>query len=159
MYTSIDLATSPTQTDEQILFYTLEEPIIVPDRTAVNGYSIIKSIREVSWDPIWKFSLENSSIVSATNAYENILLGGRTIDKANQPYGFRPGDLKNDHNYGLEFTCTMFRVLSREEREENPHIEPLVATNIKNSAIDPTDDGMDRSVFHKDVLPSSTDDF
>ena len=62
MYTKANLLVRPSQTDEEIVFHSIDKPILENDRTTYNGVEVIKAITELTWEPTWQLSVEQSYV-------------------------------------------------------------------------------------------------
>ena len=62
MYTSADLVERPEQTDEQIVFHSVDKPILEDDNTNYNGVGVTNVIDELTWEKTWHLSVEESYV-------------------------------------------------------------------------------------------------
>eukprot|EP00354_Favella_ehrenbergii_P005568 CAMPEP_0170462894 /NCGR_PEP_ID=MMETSP0123-20130129/8213_1 /TAXON_ID=182087 /ORGANISM="Favella ehrenbergii, Strain Fehren 1" /LENGTH=54 /DNA_ID=CAMNT_0010728197 /DNA_START=350 /DNA_END=514 /DNA_ORIENTATION=+ len=50
LYTRLDLLSSPTQLNEQIVFHSVDQAILRDDRKTYNGVAVVNAINEVTWE-------------------------------------------------------------------------------------------------------------
>ena len=62
MYTRVDLTKNPSQADEQIVFHSVDKPILEEDNSTYNGVAVISAINELTWEPTWQLSIDESYI-------------------------------------------------------------------------------------------------
>ena len=50
MYSSVNLAENPTQTDETIVFHSVDKSILRDSKTSYIGVDVVNTINELTWE-------------------------------------------------------------------------------------------------------------